>query len=142
MLSFLVAAPEPEEAVSYECQWSGDWSPIPGCAIEVDVNYAGLNLNQATAKEADRQPDAHACQAFCRASNARYFKWVSPELNITSDQFTNSVHFACFCKSNITARLSTHGVISGAASDCGVDCASANATSNCTDAGKHPVQVV
>ena len=63
----------PDSAISYDCQWSGEWSPVPGCAIEVDVNYEGDNLNggDVRARGSDRQPDAHACQAFCRASNTR-----------------------------------------------------------------------
>ena len=70
MLTSLNAAPE---AISYDCQWSGDWSPVPGCAIEADVDYEGDNLNggPVLARGSDRQPDAHACQAFCRASNTR-----------------------------------------------------------------------
>ena len=59
------------EPVTYECKWSGEWSPIPGCAIETDVDYKGRNLNSNTARDADRQPDAHTCQAFCRASGNR-----------------------------------------------------------------------
>ena len=104
------------DPVSYQCQWNGDWSPIPGCAIEVDISYSGANLNQADAKGADRQKDAHACQALCRSRNNTYFKWVSPEFNQTLDP--SAVPFSCFCKNNITARRMKPGSVSGAAKDC------------------------
>ena len=118
------------EPVSYECQWSGDWSPVPGCAIEVDVNYLGSNLYMGNANGALRQKDAYACQAFCRSRGNKYFKWYSPEYN------TSIVPpFACYCKDEVTGRRMRTGIISGAASNCGVDCASSNASPNCTNAG-------
>ena len=138
MFTYSDTAPDP---VSYECQWSGEWSPVPGCAIEVDVDYQGSNLNSGgNARGADRQPSAHACQAFCRANySAPYFKWVSPEgdFNPNHTRYNNRYPFSCYCKSEVIARVSTRGIISGAASDCGVDCASPNATSNCSDAGMY-----
>ena len=127
MLPFLtVDKPEP---VSYECQWSGDWSPVPGCAIEVDVNYLGGNLNTGDAQGAHRQKDAYACQAFCRSRSNKYFKWYSPEFNTTIE-----APFSCFCKDKVTGRNMRTGIISGASSNCGVDCSNSNAN-NCTDAG-------
>ena len=104
------------EPVSYECQWSGDWQPVPGCAIEVDVSYSGTSLNLADGKGADRQKDAYACQALCRARNNTYFRWVSPEFNHTL--YPNAVPFSCFCKNEITARKMKPGSISGAANNC------------------------
>ena len=111
-ISFFPIKDYKADPVSYECQWSGDWSPIPGCAIEVDISYSGINLNQADAKGADRQKDAHACQALCRSRNNTYFKWVSPEFNQTLDP--SAVPFSCFCKNDITARKMKPGSISGA----------------------------
>ena len=128
------------DPVSYHCQWSGDWSPIPGCAIEVDISYSGTNLNQADAKGADRQKDAHACQALCRSRNNTYFKWVSPEFNHTLDP--SAVPFSCFCKNDITARKIKPGSISGAATRCGVDCNSPSPSSYCRDASKYFVVIL
>ena len=101
---------------------------MPGCAIEVDVNYLGSNLNNGDARQGHRQKDAHACQAFCRSRNNKYFKWYSPEFNTTIE-----APFSCFCKDKVTGRNMRTGIISGAASNCGVDCA--NGGPNCTDAG-------
>ena len=125
------------DPVSYQCQWNGDWSPVPGCAIEVDVSYSGTNLNEADGKGADRQKDAHACQALCRARNNNYFKWFSPEFDYTL--YPKAVPFSCFCKNEITARQMIPGSISGAAKECGVDCTT---SSYCRDSSKYLVVIL